>query len=82
MRRCEGRNPERRRPIRPVVLSWQGTSPSFTPEPSLELAVVGGLDDLVRPSAAKDRTFKTVRPNQGTARGLFRSADGRRCESP
>jgi len=33
------------------------------------------VDDM-RHIAAKDRTFKTVRPNQGTARGLFRS--GRR----
>jgi len=30
----------------------------------------------LRHTAAKDRTFKTVCPNQGTARGLFRS--GRR----
>jgi hypothetical protein len=28
---------------------------------------VQAMVDEARPSAAKDRTFKTVRPNQGTA---------------
>jgi hypothetical protein len=40
------------------------------------------LDNDMRLTAAKDRTFKTVPPNQGTASEAVPIPDGRRCELP
>jgi len=53
--------------------------------PRLANCRVGGLscrDEDMSLSAAKDRTFKTVRPNLRIASGTVPIADGHRCESP
>jgi len=56
---CHARDP----PLLPTCITMHRRSPAKLPEPRS-----ARVDDM-RHSAAKDRTFKTVRPNQGTASG-------------
>jgi len=46
------------------------------------LGEVCDVDNWVRHTAAKDRTFKTVRPNQGTATGDQRLPEAPEMRSP
>jgi hypothetical protein len=59
------------------ALVWNVSRSAFKRHKATDENAYFCRDAIVRPSAAKDRTFKTVRPNHGTATG-----DQRGCQRP